>query len=317
MLDDDWRGRRVVVRHWAGTSAAGREEFRDVLGDLLQTGDEIVVDTRSGRCRIPRAAVASARLVHPAAVDQLGLEAIAARGWRPRTVETSPDGWLLRADAGWTGRANSALALHSLRRPLPAVTADLSTWYAAHGLPARVQVPLPALSALDHGLEELGWTVGDDVDVLVARLDLLADQDADPPNQYGLDFSPTPTPDWLAGYHYRGGALPPPAAALLSRHDRVVFLTARDPGGRVAGVARGAVDDGWLGITAVDVVPSRRRQGCGRQLMLALGRWGAGKGAQRCYLQVSTGNRAAATFYGRLGFHRHHTYRYRDAPHRP
>ena len=51
-------------------------------------------------------------------LDVAGLELLAARGWRG-TEEARLGDWLLRAGGGFTGRANSALALGDPGRPLP------------------------------------------------------------------------------------------------------------------------------------------------------------------------------------------------------
>ncbi len=331
----------MVVRRAGGVGADGRARFRDVLGDLLEAGDEIVVATRAGVIRFARSEVASARLVTPAPAEQLALEAITARGWRPAEIQESVDGWLLRADRGWTGRANSALALRTPRRPLAEVSAAVIALYAERGLPARTQLPGPAMDSLDRGLDRLGWRRTGQVDVLVCRLDLLAERAGagrsavDRPASRGpasrgpasrgpaaevpeaaevVELAATAGADWLAAYHYRGGDLPASATALLHRHDRVSFATVRDAHGAVVAIARGALDDGWLGVTAVEIRADHRRRGLGRALVIGLGAWATDQGAERCYLQVSADNAAAGSLYRRLGFYRHHGYHYRDAP---
>jgi ribosomal protein S18 acetylase RimI-like enzyme len=87
----------------------------------------------------------------------------------------------------------------------------------------------------------------------------------------------------------------------------------RDAGG-VAAIARAAVDEGWVGITAVEVDPAHRRRGLGTHLLGALVRHGVGQGAHSAYLQTETTNTAARTLYERAGFAVHHTYRYVQAP---
>jgi GNAT superfamily N-acetyltransferase len=74
------------------------------------------------------------------------------------------------------------------------------------------------------------------------------------------------------------------------------------------------VDEGWLGVTAVEVAAGHRRSGVASALMRALQDWGRGHGASRCYLQVDADNCAALAFYQRLGFISHHRYHYRIAP---
>ena len=45
-------------------------------------------------------------------------------------------------------------------------------------------------------------------------------------------------------------------------------------------------------------------------MMIALGHWAARRGARYGYLQVASANSEAITAYQRLGFSRHHRYRY-------
>jgi N-acetylglutamate synthase len=57
-----------------------------------------------------------------------------------------------------------------------------------------------------------------------------------------------------------------------------------------------------------------RRTGLAGAIMRALWRWGAAAGAHRSYLQVASSNAAALALYERLGYWRHHSYRYRSDP---
>jgi hypothetical protein len=74
------------------------------------------------------------------------LEAVAARGWR--APEEAPlGGWLLRAAEGFTGRANSALAVGDPGMPLADALTGVCDWYAARGLPPMIAVPHPRWAA--------------------------------------------------------------------------------------------------------------------------------------------------------------------------
>ena len=128
--------------------------------------------------------------------------------------------------------------------------------------------------------------------------------------------SPAPDAAWLAGYRYRGAALPPEAEAVLTRAHDPLFASVRpDPGtARPAAVARGVVEDGWLVITAVTVAEEFRRWGLARAVMAALAAAGRERGAHSCLLQVSEDNAPALALYARLGFTEHHRYHYRRAP---
>jgi N-acetylglutamate synthase len=148
--------------------------------------------------------------------------------------------------------------------------------------------------------------------VLVARLDMLR---AGLPDALQVRIVDAPDAAWMA--RYRDGKTPAIARDILLRHDRVAFAELRRDGSVLA-IGRGAVDDGWLGVTAVEVEPGRRRQGLATAVMSALCRWAVEQhGATRSYLQVTADNHAAVALYERLRYWRHHTYRYRTEPTAP
>lgn len=321
VLDGDAVGRRVSVRRVVGTRA-GRPVFTDVVGTLEALDDDhLVVLRRDGhRARLDRSAVVAARVLPPGrarTASSAELEAVAALGWRAGRTARLGD-WLLRADHGFTGRANSVLPLGDPGRPLEAALDEVGRWYRQHDLPARFQVPLPLAAEVDDGLHRRGWGVSPPVRVLVADLGDLAEP-ASPASPAGPGLPPVvvaghPDAGWLAAYHYRGAPLPPHAHAVLVRGDTLGFAAARSADGAVLGIARGSVDRGWLGVTAVEVAPEVRRRGLGRALLRALARWAVTRGAHAVYLQVAEENAAGVALYLSEGFVDHHRYHYRLAP---
>ena len=310
VLERSWLGRRVTVRRVVDRSKDGRVRFGDVVGDLvsLQT-QTALIQTRAGIVEVTVAHVAAAKLAPPSTAEELALEAVAARGWRPeQTGEIG--GWLMRAASGFTGRANSVLPLRPPGRPLEDALGAARDWYAARDLPLRFQVPIEARRLLDAELAERGWPAEPDVHVLAARLDALP---AWPPaDEPPVHIAGTASEGWFARYRDGAGASAP-ARALLTRHDRAGFASITLDG-QIVAIGRGAVDEGWLGVTAVEVVPESQRQGLARVIMRALWRWGTAAGAERSYLQVSTDNAAAVALYERMGYWHHHGYRYRQDP---
>jgi ribosomal protein S18 acetylase RimI-like enzyme len=309
VVEPSWLGRRVSVRRVLDHGPEGRPRFGDVVGDLAALDDQAaLIDTTSGLVEVPLEAVALARLALPSTADELALEAVAARGLRPAETEQL-GGWLLRAHHGFTRRANSVLPLRQLGMPLDAALDAAAQWYAARGLPLRLQVPVEARRLLDAELGERGWPAEAHTHLCVTRLDRLLPA-ASPDVRVDLDAAPDQ--DWLA--LYRGGAgLDEAARQLLVRHDRVAFAGVRLDG-RLVAVGRGAVDEGWVGITAVEVAAGYRRGGLARAVTVALCRWGAAQGATRSYLQVEADNSAALALYEKLGYWIHHDYHYRTAP---
>ena len=115
-------GSRVSVRVHAPdvVEPDGRPRFRDVVGTLVALdGHAWRVRRRDGsEVTITPGTVVAARIVPDTStrlrravdVDTATLEQIAAAGWQP--LESEPlGGWVLRAANGFTGRANSTLAL--------------------------------------------------------------------------------------------------------------------------------------------------------------------------------------------------------------
>lgn len=312
-------GRRVVVRRRLPRPVAGHT-LTDVLGELVSFDGEAVVVRRSDGTdvTVPISDVVAAKVVPAAAVRRsvpgldgsvADLERMAARGWRA-LEEVRLGDWLLRAADGFTGRANSVLPVGDPGRPLDEALRAVRRFYAERGLTARFQVPLPLATDLDAALAADGWTAFDDVHFLVAgTADVLRAHQPrpGPPPVVLLD---TPDDTWLSGYLYRGTELPAGAIRVLTNAERPVFAAVRDGTGQLA-VGRGVVHDGWLGVTAVTVAEAGRRQGLGRQVMLALLHWGREQGARSVYLQVAGDNTAALALYDGLGFTLHHHYHYR------
>ncbi len=204
--------------------------------------------------------------------------------------------------------------------PMDEMLQRVSRWYADRELPARIQVSLPARHMLDAFLadtpyRDLGveadvgvWRAGPVTDVLVGRLDLLP---SSPGRTAQVEIAERPSSQWLATF--RDGSAPADAVDILTRHDRVAFLTVYDGLGAVLAVVRGVVDDGWLGVTCLEVPAGRRGQGHSRTAMAAVAEWARREHrAVRGYLQVEQDNVVAQRLYRSLGYHPHHTYRYWD-----
>jgi GNAT superfamily N-acetyltransferase len=237
------------------------------------------------------------------------LELLAARSWRG--LEEEPYGeWLLRAGNGFTGRANSVLVVGNPPAPLPDAVGTVTRWYADRGLRPRAQVPMPGAERADAALAAAGWHRDDDNLVLTAPL---ADW---PDTTVPVDLAPEPDDAWLAGYRYRGTPLPAGAREVLLNADGPVFASVRcdAPPAPLAAVARGALVEGWLCVTAVTVHERYRRQGLATAVMAGLGTWARRQGGHSCLLQVAGDNAAALALYARLGFTEHHRYHYRLGP---
>jgi GNAT superfamily N-acetyltransferase len=239
------------------------------------------------------------------------LERAALAGWRAPEEARLGD-WVLRAGAGFTGRANSALAIGDPGRPLPEAVGAVRAWYAERGLPAMIAVPYesgrPQASPVDRYLAAEGWGIrSGPATVMVA----LPSRIAAPRTE--VEIEPAPDDEWLALYHYRGQDLPPIARTLLLSAPWQAFARVREGGSTIA-IGRVAGSAAWAGLTAVEVAAEHRRRGLGHAVTAALAAETARRGVPGLYLQVEDGNAAARALYRRIGFTDHHGYHYRTGP---
>ena len=314
-------GRKVVVRRriTGGPGApGGRPRYTDVVGILVAAGPATLSVRHRNRMLvdIPRSEVHVVKPVPAAPADVLALEEVALAGW-PAPDTRWLGRWLLRAAEGFTGRANSVLPLGGPGRPLDEALADVEAWYGERGLPPRVVIPTPAREALDAALAARGWRDYNHVEVLTADVEVTLARLPERSDLPPVTIEDTPSDDWIGAYHYRGGGeLPQVGRAILTGSRQPGFAVVRSggTGSTVLAIARASVDEGWVGVTAVEVDPGHRRRGLGSQVMRELLRWAAERGATGAYLQVAVENDAALALYDRLGFAPHHRYHYRIVP---
>jgi ribosomal protein S18 acetylase RimI-like enzyme len=261
------------------------------------------------------------------------LERAAAEHWQ--ATDTAQLGsWLLRADGGFTGRANSALPLGDPGLPLAGAVDEVEAWYRARGLPPMIVIPGPLGAAAPEGglagdpldtlLATRGWRVRSAPAVVMMTADAgrvggTGRSVGGPPGPevsgaaLAVRFAAQPDETWLASYHYRGEELPARAVRLLLSAPWQAFASLAVDG-ETAAVGRVSVGAGWAGITAVDVDPRYRRRGLGTLMTRALAGEAARQRARRVFLQVEEDNLAARALYARCGFAGVHRYHYRVAP---
>jgi GNAT superfamily N-acetyltransferase len=294
------------------------------VGDVSVVGVVVAAGAASWAIRrrdgsiteVPVDAVLARRDVPPSPARRASVaevQQVAALGWRALETERLGD-WLLRASGGFTGRANSALAVGDPgRSPRDAVRA-VEDFYAERALPARFQLPEPGAAAgVRELLHERGYGWSPPVHVMTAELAHVlraADARVGPG---GVQLDEAPDDAWLATYRRVEGAAPAAARGVLAGHPAVVFASVRSDGRTVA-IARAAVDGRWAGLSAVEVVPEARRHGLAIQVSSAVLRWAGTRGARQAYLQAELRSDPAVTLYRSLGFEVHHDYRYANGP---
>ena len=310
-------GERWVVRVRQDDGSA-----TDVVGWLSGVADDLAVlegprdpdapGTAGTVWRVPLADVVVARRAPaalggpavartpPDVLERLGVEAWA--------VELEPLGeWRLRSAAGFTGRANSALAVGDPGLPVIGAAAAVEAYAARHRIAPMAQVV--SGSPEDAALREVGWEeTYVATDVLATRLaELLGDRPPDPRVVVTEELMPA----WRAAFdEYRPHRADPAVVTRLLDGRRPRAFATVEVDGEVVALARGHLSGGWLGVAAVWTRPEHRRRGLGTAVVLALAHWAARRGARWCYLQVETANVPAHAAYADLGFVHHHRYHY-------
>ncbi|GHF23151.1 N-acetyltransferase [Amycolatopsis deserti] len=229
------------------------------------------------------------------------LELRCADAWPAVTVDKIGD-WRLRAAGGFTGRANSALAVGDPGVPTGSALTAVCDFAHAHRIPPVVQVV--AGSANERAIEAAGWVpnTGHAAGHLVAVLTgPLGARDGEVP------VLPEPTAGW---WELTIGRPEPTDAERHVLTTGEVGYAVAEVMGVTAGAVRAAVADDVLHIARLAVRPEYRRRGLASALMAACGPWAADRGATRTVLQVAVDNAGALAFYERLGFAEHHRYRY-------
>ena len=312
LLDRLRVGERAVVR-WR--LEVGEPMLSDAVGTVIALSETSVsVLTRRGRVDIETSRIAAAKPIPPAphrrgaahlALSAGVLQELMVTGMPP--LESQWLGrWLLRASAGYTGRANSVLPLGSsdLADPIPFV----SSWYADRGLPPLVQLfgPSGFDPAVDDSLGALlvahGWRVFQRTLVMTAPVSL---------SQRPVSVAVLDAPDerWWAASSPREREHRRVASRINDLVPAAAFPLALESE-RPTGVARLAFAHGWMGVFSVHVPPEHRRHGVARALMQAAFAEAADRGVSLSYLQVSADNVAAVRVYESLGYARHHEYHY-------
>jgi ribosomal protein S18 acetylase RimI-like enzyme len=326
-------GQRVVIRRLVRgeTGPTGGPAFTDVLG-VMETwsGSQTEVRKESGELvRIDVADIVSGKPVPPRPSVRMRVSAETAErralaSWPAHDTEPLGE-WLLRSAGGYSGRANSVLAVGEPDVPFADAVARVKAFYADRELPAWAQVIVG--SDVHGAFESARWVPArpGEADTLfqIASVSsaLRVVRRSLPTVVPEVDVASHVDPAWLADDTH-ALAHREAAVALLEGSAEVGFVSVTVPESAQV-VAKGRVargsgtvpgDEDWAGITNVWVSPGQRRSGLGTVVMKALLSWAAERGATTAYLQVRGDNPPALAAYERLGFVAHHAYRYLTTP---
>ena len=324
--DADLRvGSRVVVRHLLDArDPVSGATLTDVVGQLVDAdGEFLVVATRRGEVRVPRARVTAAKVVPPAparrgaphrALSVEDLQRVMVGAWPPMHSDRLGE-WVLRASRGFTQRANSVVTAGSPGLPVPEALDVVERWYAGHRLPPNLTVagPLGSDPARDPVAEEAlarGYAARAPTLTLTASASQVAARPDDDVRAPGVrvEVGEALTDGWFGAYRSYRTVDEVAARAILTGSPSQDFATALDERGAVVGIGRLGVADAWGGVAAMWVAPAVRRRGVASAVLAALAREAVSRGVMSLHLQTDSDNAGALGFYERCGFERHHQY---------
>lgn len=230
-------------------------------------------------------------------------------------------GWVLRAAAGVTQRANSIWprrAPDGSPHDSPALLRAARAWYRSRRLPVIFQIfDNAGNQSLNAFLDAEGFTRQSETVIMV--------RDAggnEPGTDAGVEITAEPSAEWLRlwwSVDGRGGDEALAIARAILEGCPALYALVRDDAGVPAAVGRLAVPPGPEGgpgdrgglycmATRSDV----RRRGYGTRVLQALAGYGASQGLNGYWLLVTAANRGAQELYAKAGFREAGRYNYRQ-----
>jgi ribosomal protein S18 acetylase RimI-like enzyme len=226
-------------------------------------------------------------------------------------------GWVLRAAAGVTQRANSAWPRDPGGDPARQLAALRSArlWYRNRRLPLIFQMFEDPRSAPLHAvLDAEGFTRQSETLVLVRKAGAESGS-ADT----GVELATTPSAEWLRlwwSVDGRGDEAAMAVARGILEGCPALYALLRDDAGAPAAVGRLAVPPagalGWGGLYCMATRPDARRRGYGARILQALLGAGADRGLDAYWLLVTSANAGARELYAGAGFSEAGRYLYRQ-----
>jgi GNAT superfamily N-acetyltransferase len=219
------------------------------------------------------------------------------------------DGWLLAANEGAIGRANSVTALGPGRDPLDTKIDRAASFYEARGLPPKFRLSpwsrpagvAQALAALDYAPERETIVMTRDAAGFLEGFEGVA----------AGRLTDQPSETWRAlfvgpGVEGREAEL---RAASLARGLGMQFAEIIE-NEEVVAIGTSNLALPWAGVHGMRTAPAHRRRGYARNLLRALVAFASAEGARRIFLQVEADNSPAIALYESLGFEEAYRYSY-------
>jgi ribosomal protein S18 acetylase RimI-like enzyme len=239
----------------------------------------------------------------------LQLERLQARAW-PAAECVEWDGWNLRFNAGYTGRANSINPYEAGTLPAREKIEECERIYAERGLPPVFRLaPWARPQSLPRALAQARYARQRSVHVMVRPL-----QSFDFTPASGVSVESGLSEDWLRLYGQVAGNgsehSPGDMGRVLRRVEPELLCAVVQQDGAPVAAGLGVVDELHLGLFCIHTHPEHRRCGHARSLCRTLLAEGLARAATSAYLQVRRENESALALYEGMGFSTAYDYCY-------
>jgi GNAT superfamily N-acetyltransferase len=244
------------------------------------------------------------------AVDRL--EQLTLSTWPPEMVGFLAAGWVMTADLGETGRANSCWPLewHGGPDDLDEAIDAVERWYQKRELSPRFKLIERHPDGLERILKSRGYTPSKPTVVMTAPIVSVS---TDAP----VRLSDDPGPDLSL-------AVAEEAKTKREAQERL-GIARRTPRPRrfaslythdldLAAVGVGVIADGALGVYMMRTREIYRRRGCADAILAGLFNWALSAKTTEAFLQVEEANTPARALYARWGFETRYTYAHWSKP---
>ena len=221
------------------------------------------------------------------------------------------DGWILRFSHMYTYRTNCVEQFGSSELPLEEKIAYCEEVYRRWKSPCVFKVTPLTRELWDPELEKRGYEVRNVTSVMCCDLDRIPAPKAHPE----VELREHITDEWIeALFAIKGNAtvkhlkIVPSMYAAIPKDVRRACIREN---GEIIATGLGILDREYIGIYAINVEPSHRRQGLAEKICETLLYEGIKAGAQKSYLQVVQENAPAVELYKKLGFSHEYSYWFR------
>lgn len=239
------------------------------------------------------------------------IEDLSLNAWPSHQMQLY-DGWILRFSYFYTHRTNCTEQIGPSSIPILDKLDYCEEIYERWGTPAIFKINPLTDSAFDQHLLERGYFVAHTTEVMTLNLEEYTPQKPVRPVFLSREISP----DWLNGLfrmknmtneiHKR---IVPSMYAAIPKD--TIFASVYD-NGKIIGTGLGILDRDYVGIYAIHVDDTYRKQHIGRSICTSILNSAIEQGAASAYLQVVDGNAPAKNLYRSLGFTDAYTYWFRQ-----